>query len=270
MTGIHPLATVDDLTAMIGQCVVCDIRWDLTDREKGRATYEQGHIPGAVFVDLDADLAAPPGARGRHPLPDPDDFAATLGSLGISPESHVVVYDDAGGRVAARLWWMLRSIGHEKIQLLDGGYQAWLDAGHAIQTGPVTPEPADYPGPVRFTGVVGADELEDKTVIDARADARYRGEVEPVDPEPGHIPGALNIPTDANLDETGRFRDARDLASEYSRLAGDVVVSCGSGVNACHDALAMVIAGLPMPLVYVGSYSEWTRNDRPVNVGPEP
>jgi thiosulfate/3-mercaptopyruvate sulfurtransferase len=123
---------------------------------------------------------------------------------------------------------------------------------------------------VRFSGVIGAVELADKTVIDARAGARYRGEVEPVDPKPGHIPGAINIPTDVNLDETGRFRDARDLASVYAALSGDVVVSCGSGVNACHDALAMVVAGLSIPLVYVGSYSEWTRNDRPVNVGPEP
>jgi thiosulfate/3-mercaptopyruvate sulfurtransferase len=270
MTGIHPLIVADDLAATLDQFVVCDIRWDLTDREKGRATYEQGHIPGAVFVDLDADLSAPPGARGRHPLPDPADFAATLGSLGLSPERHVVVYDDVGGRVAARLWWMLRSIGHEGVQLLDGGYQAWLDAGHDIQFGPVTPEPTIYRGPVRFSGVIGAGELADKTVIDARAGARYRGEVEPVDPKPGHIPGAINIPTDVNLDETGRFRDARDLASVYADLSGDVVVSCGSGVNACHDALAMVVAGLSIPLVYVGSYSEWTRNDRPVNVGPEP
>lgn len=249
---------------------ICDLRWDLTDRGKGRATYEEGHIPGAVFVDLDSDLASAPGENGRHPLPDPDDFAATLGSLGITPDSHVVAYDDVAGRIAARLWWMLLSIGHDRVQLLDGGYQAWVDAGQVIAKGGVTPEPADYPGPIEFSGVVGPGDLDGMTLVDARAGSRYRGELEPVDPRPGHIPGAINIPTDANLDGSGRFLDARSLASVYAELPDPVAVSCGSGVTACHDALAMVIAGREMPAVYVGSYSEWSRLDLPVHTGSEP
>lgn len=267
---MHPLISPGDLAATHDRVRICDLRWDLTDRDKGRATYEQGHIPGAVFVDLDNDLASPPGDRGRHPLPSPDEFAATLGTLGIGPDSHVVVYDDVGGRIAARLWWMLRSIGHHRVQVLDGGYQSWVDAGHDVAVGAVTPQSAEYPGPLEFSGVVGPDQLAGITLIDARAGARYRGEVEPVDPKPGHVPGAINIPTEANLDGSGRFRDARALASVYSRLPDEVAVSCGSGVTACHDALAMVIAGRAMPDVYVGSYSEWSRLDLPVNTGPEP
>jgi thiosulfate/3-mercaptopyruvate sulfurtransferase len=264
------LISVEELAGILGQVRLCDLRWDLDDPDKGRNTYEQGHIPGAVFVDLDTDLASPPGENGRHPLPDPDVFAVTLGSLGIDPDSDVVAYDDTGGRIAARLWWMLRSIGHDEVRVLDGGYQAWVEAGHEVESGMVAPVPARYPGPLVFTGMLGPDDLEGRTVVDARAGARYRGETEPIDPKPGHIPGAINIPTDTNLDESGHFLDARSLNDAYSGLTGDVVVSCGSGVTACHDALAMVAAGLPMPDVYVGSYSEWSRLDRPVNTGSEP
>ena len=266
---MHPLITVDELNASIG-AIVCDMRWDLTDPTKGRSTYEDGHVPGAVFVDLDVDLAAPPGIDGRHPLPTPVDFAETLGRLGVEPESHVVVYDDAAGRIAARLWWMLRSIGHERVQVLDGGYQSWVAEGHPVETGWVEPSPGQYPEPVRWTNVVSHEDLDNITVVDARAPARYRGEVEPVDPKAGHIPGAINIPSDDNLDESGRFRAADELATRYGGLPDEVAVSCGSGVTACHDALAMVVAGMPMPLVYVGSFSEWSRRDLPVSQGPNP
>lgn len=267
---MHPLITVEELAATLTRFHICDLRWDLADPDKGRATYESGHIPGAVFVDLDRDLAASPGIRGRHPLPDVADFAATLGRIGMTPDSHVVAYDDIGGRIAARLWWMLRSIGHGDVQVLDGGYQAWIAAGHDIGVGTVTSSHTDYPVPTGFDWVVGHDELDGRTVVDARDAERYRGETEPVDPKAGHIPGAINIPASQNLSADGRFRDASELADLYSGLPADAVVSCGSGVTACHDALAMVVAGHEMPDVYVGSFSEWSRLDLPVATGPNP
>lgn len=266
---MRPLITVDELTSSLDSIHICDIRWDLTDPDKGRATYEEGHIPGAVFVDLDRDLSGPPGNSGRHPLPDPADFAATLGELGIRPDSHVVAYDDMAGRIAARMWWMLRSIGHAKVQVLDGGYQAWVAAGHDVDGGTVIPEPTDYPVPDRFTGTVSHDQLEGRIVVDARAAERYRGDFEPVDPKAGHIPGAINVPTSENVDRNGRFHDATTLAGIYDSLESPVM-ACGSGVTACHDALAMVVAGRELPDLYVGSFSEWSRLGFPVATGPEP
>lgn len=267
---MHPLISVEELERIHRDVVLCDLRWDLTDPDKGRETYEQGHIPGAVFVDLDADLSAPPSNGGRHPLPDPGDFASTLASLGISRDSHVVVYDDVGGRIAARMWWMLHSIGHEEVQVLDGGYQAWVAAGNDIGVGTVTAELAHYPEPAGFSGALSRQDLEGRLVVDARAAERYQGVIEPVDPKAGHIPGAINVPTDRNLAPDGRFLLGSDLADVYNDVPEGAVVSCGSGVTACHDALAMVLAGQPMPDVYIGSFSEWSRLDLPVNTGPNP
>lgn len=267
---MHPLISVDELASASSDVRICDLRWDLVDPSKGRPTYELGHIPGAVFVDLDRDLAGPPGETGRHPLPQVADFAAVLGRLGIGADSHVVVYDDAAGRIAARLWWMLRSIGHEQVQVLDGGYQAWVAAGHDVGVGTVTPSPTTYPVPDGFAGVVTHDRLGGRPVVDARAEDRYLGEVEPVDPKAGHIPGAINIPSSENLDDRGLFLSPDRLARVYDHLPAGPVVSCGSGVTACHDALAMVVAGRPMPDVYVGSFSEWSRRDLPVATGPNP
>lgn len=267
---MSPLITVEELASNAPQRVVCDIRWELTDPEKGRSTYESGHIPGAVFVDLDRDLASPPGDAGRHPLPTGADFAAALGSLGIGPASEVVVYDDAGGRIAARMWWMLRAIGHGNVSVLDGGFQAWKRSGRNIEVGWVEPTPTAYPIPVGFDGVVTHEDLDGRLVVDARAVERYCGEVEPVDPKAGHIPGAINIPTSKNLGDDGRFRSTGQLERVYSGLPPSVVVSCGSGVTACHDALAMILAGRQMPDVYVGSFSEWSRLDLPVVAGPHP
>jgi thiosulfate/3-mercaptopyruvate sulfurtransferase len=266
----HPLISVDQLSTAPGRYRICDLRWDLTDPHKGRATYEAGHIPGAVFVDLDHDLSAPPGIKGRHPLPDVADFAALLGRIGIAPGSHVVVYDDAGGRIAARLWWMLRAIGFERVQVLDGGYQAWVVAGYDVEHGNVDPEPTVYPEPMGFDGVVDHDQLHERVVVDAREAERYRGEFEPVDPKAGHIPGAVNVPTSLNLGADGHFRPREELAVVYSGVAQDPVVSCGSGVTSCHNALAMVVAGHDLPDVYVGSFSEWSRRDLPVATGPNP
>ena len=268
--GIPTMSTLishEELAGRLEEVRLCDIRWDLIDPSRSRDIYESGHIPGAVFVDLDHDLAAPPDIDGRHPLPDVSTFASTLGRLGITPDSDVVVYDDVAGRYAARMWWMLWSIGHHRVRLLDGGYQTWLGD---IETGPFTPAPASYPVPDRFRGVATRGELSGRVLIDARAGERYRGEVEPVDPKAGHIPGAINISTSRNLRSDGRFLDAADLAGVYSAMPPDAIVSCGSGVTACHDALAMVIAGHAMPDVYIGSFSEWSRHDLPVAVGPDP
>ncbi len=246
---------------------IFDLRWSLADPDGGRNAYLAGHVPGAVFVDLDRDLAAPPSMDGRHPLPDPSDFAATLGRLGLAPDDSVVVYDDSGGAVAARLWWMLRAIDHERVWVLDGGFQAWQEAGFGVETGAVTPEPAHYPPPRGFSSVATRDDLRDRVLIDARAPERYRGETEPVDPKAGHIPGAINRPYMESLDSSGRFLPSEDLAARFSGLGDRPVVYCGSGVNSCHLALAMVAAGLDTPDVYVGSFSEWSRRDLPVETG---
>lgn len=270
MARMHPLISVDELDELTNDVVLCDIRWDLTDPAKGRETYEKGHIPGAVFVDLDVDLSAAPGDTGRHPLPEPGEFAATLSSLGVTPDTHVVAYDDVGDRIAARMWWMLRAIGHDRVQVLDGGYQAWIDAGKDIGVGTVTASLAHYPEPRAFSGTVSHDELDQRVVVDARSGERYRGEIEPVDPKAGHIPGAINIPAELNLAQDGRFLLGSELGNVYADVPDGAVVSCGSGVTACHDALAMVVAGRPMPHLYVGSFSEWSRLDLPVNTGPVP
>lgn len=261
----YPLVGPEDLADIPESIGLFDVRWRLGDPAYGRTTYLEEHIPGAVFVDLDTDLSSPPGPRGRHPLPDPEVFLATLGRLGIDPDSDVVVYDDAAGTIAARMWWMLRSIGHHQVRLLDGGIKGWIEAGLPVESGNLVPEPTTYPGPIAFSGVATIDDLARRQLVDVRETERYRGEFEPVDPKPGHIPGAINLPTAGSL-IGGRFADKDSLTNVYGGL-DDPVFSCGSGVNACHSALAMVAAGFPMPDVYVGSYSEWSRSDRPVASG---
>jgi thiosulfate/3-mercaptopyruvate sulfurtransferase len=245
-----------------------DLRWSLTDPNHGIRAYEAGHIPGAVFVDLDHDLSAAEG-DGRHPLPSASDFTVTLGRLGVGRDDELVVYDDMAGAVAARLWWMLESIGHRGARLLDGGLQAWLEMGHRLDTGTVTPEPTTYPEVSGFTGVLRHDELEGRVVADVRAAERYRGDTEPIDPKAGHIPGAVNYPLAGNL-EDGLFHSSHALAERYRGFPDDGVVSCGSGVNACHMALALTLAGRRMPDVYIGSFSDWSRRDLPVSTGPNP
>lgn len=265
---MHPLIDPAELARRLGEVKLFDVRWSLTDPGHGRNAYLAGHIPGAIFVDLDEDFADPPSTSGRHPLPTVEEFAATLGRLGVSPGDEVVAYDDAGGSVAARVWWMLRSVGHQASRVLDGGYQAWVGEGRQVETGQRSPVETDYPDPERFTGVVGWEELDDRIVLDARAPERFRGETEPVDPKAGHIPGAINIPLTSNLTSEGRFLDPGALAGLYVDVGDRPVVACGSGVNACHLALAMVVAGRDLPDVYVGSFSEWSRRDLPVETGP--
>lgn len=270
MTGrVDPLISVEQLDSRLDEVVLCDVRWSLTNPRHGVEAYRDGHIPGAIFVDLDRDLAAPKG-EGRHPLPPVGDFVALLGRLGVARDDEVVVYDDAGGAVAARMWWMLRSIGHERARVLDGGLTAWKEAGKALSDEQVSPTAKVYPAVERFDGVVGREDLEDRPLIDVRAADRYRGEVEPIDPKAGHIPGAINLPFSGNLDGHGRFLPDDELRLRYQSTPRDAVVSCGSGVNACHSALAMVLAGRPMPEVYIGSFSDWSRQDLPVSVGEAP
>jgi thiosulfate/3-mercaptopyruvate sulfurtransferase len=244
-----------------------DVRWYL-DGRSGRAAYEAGHIPGAVFVDVDAVLAAPASREaGRHPLPDPDHFAASLRALGIERESVVVAYDDAGGTVAARFVWMLRALG-VAAALLDGGIGAWEGPLSTAEPSVVPSSFASMPWPEEL--LASADDAADPAlrVLDARAPERYRGEVEPIDPVAGHIPGAVNVPATSLLGDDGRLLPRDELRA---RLEGADVVYCGSGVNASFLAVAAQQAGLPMPRVYVGSWSQWSNDpSRPVARGPSP
>ena len=270
--------SVDQLAERLGDpgLRVVDVRWYLNRPGAGRAAYETGHIPGAVFLDLDADLSGAEGA-GRHPLPDPADFRRRLAELGIGSEHFVVAYDDSGGTTAARLWWMLDNLGHAGVAVLDGGIAAWTAAGHALTTDEPRHPPAQLRLRDRWTRVIDRQELAGRlgqlTLLDARAPERYRGEVEPIDPAAGHIPTATNAPTAGNLDESGRFRLADDLRRRFVALGGgeaEVVTSCGSGTTACHNALAMRLAGLPDPVLYVGSFSDWSTAGMPVATGAEP
>ena len=251
---------------------VVDLRW-APKGPTARQKYDEGHIPGAVFVDLDRDLSQP-GGEGRHPLPSPGHFAQVLSRLGIGPQTQVVVYDDATGSVAARLWFMLRAFGHPRASVLDGGLRAWTEAGFPLGKD----EPRVAPAAVR-TLKLDASRIASRAdvasrrsvVLDARAPERYRGETEPLDRKAGHIPGARNAPFSANLTPAQKFRPATELQKLYQAYGRDVIVSCGSGVTACHLALAMEIAGLAPPRLYVGSFSGWIEDDaRPIATGPEP
>jgi thiosulfate/3-mercaptopyruvate sulfurtransferase len=264
-----PLISIGELADRLDEVVLFDLRWSLTDPGRGNAAYATGHIPGAVFVDLETDLSGPDG-DGRHPLPTAEGFTRLLGNLGAGPNDEIVVYDDVGGSVAARMWWMLRSIGHEGSRLLDGGLGAWLDAGLPVTDDESRRPSKNYPAAAGFTGVVTADELTDRQLIDARAPERYRGEIEPVDPKSGHIPGAVNMPAAGNLGPDGRFLGLEDLIERYRATPEDSIVSCGSGVTACQVALALMVAGHPMPDLYVGSFSDWSRRDLPVATGDLP
>lgn len=273
---MSPLIDAPRLLESLDRVALFDLRWDLTDPEAGRKRYLEAHIPGALFVDVERDLTGT--GPGRHPLPDPADFASTLGGFGLRPGDDVVVYDDTGGGVAARLWWMLEAIGHRgHVAVLDGGWNAWVDAGFRVESGEQAPIPAHYPAPSRgFTGVVDRELVRHERshlLLDARSPDRYRGETEPVDPKAGHIPGAVNYPWEESLDVNGRFKAAPTLRDQLSALGADrrpVIVSCGSGVTACHVALAMEIAGLPRPRLYPGSFSDWSRTELPVVTGPDP
>lgn len=274
------LLSVKELQSLQGQqnCVIFDCRFVLDDPGAGLEMYLDSHIPGAVYAHLDDDLSSPvtPGS-GRHPLPDADRFARFLARSGWAPGKLLVAYDDAGGAIAARLWWLMKYFGHDNAAMLDGGMPAWWAAGYEEETGLAHAEKqavAQYQ--VREELVITTDELEtalssgDLLLADARAPERFSGEIEPIDAVAGRIPGSVNYPFNLSLDKQSRFKPVGELRSGLQGLAGnhpqeDVAHMCGSGVTACHNIFAAELAGLPVPRLYVGSWSEWIRDpSRPI------
>ena len=257
--------------------VVLDCRFTLTDTEAGQRSYDEGHIPGARYIHLDDDLAAPVSeATGRHPLPDPAELAKRLGELGIDNNTQVVAYDDTFGAMASRLWWLLRWMGYDKVALLDGGLPAWIRKKFPMTTETPTYSEKEFLPALRNEMVVDMPTMEgvvdrgDNVIIDARSEERFTGEVEPLDRVAGHIPGAVNLPFEDNLDLDGTFMSKEELIELYDeftsgKTADQVVMMCGSGVTACHNLVAMEIAGLTGARLYAGSWSEWiTNSEHPV------
>lgn len=259
--------------------VLVDCGFDLADPAAGERAWAASHLPGAFYLHLDRDLSgARTGRNGRHPLPARADFAATIGRLGIGAQTAVVAYDRQGGPYAARLWWLLRWLGHEAVAVLDGGLEAWVAAGGSLEAvAPVARPAAPYPERAAGLPLVDADALQaglgSLRLVDARAPERFRGDVEPLDPVAGHIPGALNRFFKDNLGADGRFKPAATLRTEFEALLGRdaaarTVHQCGSGVTACHNLLAMAQAGLGGSALYAGSWSEWCADPaRPVARG---
>jgi len=256
-------------------CRIIDCRFDLADPSAGYRTYLESHIANAVYADLHEDLSGPPRTdHGRHPMPDANRLKQLFTSLGISNRRQVVAYDDASGSVAARLWWMLHYMGHESVAVLDGGWQAWLDAGLPVEQEERKNAPEPFQGDVKQSWLVTLDQvLAQPLLVDAREPARYRGEHEPIDPVAGHIPGAVNHYWKDNLTAAGHFlapvQIRQVLLDYYAGISpGEVTFYCGSGVTACHNLLAAAYAGLPAGRLYAGSWSEWCAlSDRPVATG---
>lgn len=273
---MSPLIEMTDPLVFDPATILIDVRAGADAHQK----YLAGHLPNAIFASLDVDLAskpADPAYGGRHPLPALDNFAATLTRWGVTPASHVVIYDDKGAAMGgARLWWMLRAIGHQQVQVLNGGLKAAVDKGIALSIDDYQPKPAAaYPVPAAYTGTANIDEVgaaaknADRLVIDVRENARYLGKIEPLDLIAGHIPGAENLFYALNLGEDGKYLSPDRLAALYHDAMGhikqeDVIVHCGSGVTACHTLLGMASAGLTEPKLYVGSWSEWSRRGLPI------
>jgi thiosulfate/3-mercaptopyruvate sulfurtransferase len=278
------LVTVDWLHEHISNpnLRIIDVRWYLPEPNRGSLEYQAGHIPGAIYLDINTDLSAPRGqGPGRHPLPQPATFAATAGKAGIGPETHVVAYDSSGGASALRLWWLLRYFGHTNFSLLDGGWQAWQAAGLAIETRVPDVAPAIFIATPHPELVVAAPTVEAlrhnpaTLLLDARAAERYEGRVEPIDPRAGHIPGAVSAPFAANITPDGRIRSAAELHARFAALGATtsetIVCYCGSGVTAAHNLFALELAGISGGLLYEGSWSDWSSDaDRPAATGSEP
>jgi thiosulfate/3-mercaptopyruvate sulfurtransferase len=267
-----PLISVPELRSRLDELTVLDVRYRMGG-PPGLPEYATGHLPGAAYVDLDGDLAGPPGAGGRHPLPDPEVFGAAMRRVGVSADRPVVVYDDWAGHAAGRCWWLLRHHGHRDVRVLDGGWSAWLAEGGAVEAGAWQGTSGDFqPGPGALPVVAAERVLDVPVLVDARAAERYRGETEPVDPVAGRIPGAVNVPTSSNLGADGRFRSPDQLRALYEAagvpLDGtEVAVYCGSGVTATHDLIALELLGVTAAL-YPGSWSGWiTDPERPIASG---
>ena len=278
---LRHLISANDLASIIDDpnVRVIDTGWYIDNPSQGRKDYDEGHIPGAVYASLDEHLSGHIGA-GRHPLPSPHAFGMALGELGIEPWNDVVVYDQRGGAIASRLWWMLTAQGHESVAVLDGGIQAWVAAGQSLEHGQMPdiphPDAGQYPT-IGWTGVVSRHDVAQRSmsvsVIDARSGERYRGEEEPIDLVAGHIPGALSVPLTDNLADDLTFLPKEVLAARVDDLgidSGAVISQCGSGVTACHNILAMEIAGIERPALYVGSWSDWSVSGLPIATGGAP
>lgn len=273
---MNPLISAYQLAAL--DAALLDVRWALGG-PPGLDDYLSGHIPGAAFVDLNADLASAPGAGGRHPLPDPAVAGAALRAAGVSNARPVVVYDGRDSMAAARGWWVLRWLGHRDVRVLDGGYQAWIAAGLPVETGAITVAPGNFVGAAGAMPVFTVAEVQaiadgdiQMPLIDARAGERFRGETEPIDPVAGHIPGAISIPTAGNLNSDGTFRSSAELAQRFATHGvepdGEAAAYCGSGVTACHTLLAMEIAGIEGGALFPESWSGWiTDPTRPIASG---
>lgn len=280
MTSYNYLIRVDELRQQLNEphWRVVDCRFDLMQPAKGCEEYRQDHIPGAQYANLDQDLAGPVTAStGRHPLPAADAFALTLSAWGIGEDSQVIVYDHASGAIAARLWWMLRWLGHEHVAVLDGGYAAWQKGGYPVSHREETIVRARFQ-PLPDAGlIISTDELlaslkagGGPPIVDARASLRYAGSSEALDPVAGHIPGAVNHPFSESVAADGTWKSRDELQAGWAGVFGDArggawVSMCGSGVSACHLALSARLAGYPEPRLYVGSWSEWILDpDRPI------
>ncbi|MEV5748631.1 sulfurtransferase [Actinoallomurus sp. NPDC052308] len=274
---MQPLIDVQSLVRELrGDVVLLDVRWRLGG-PPGIEAYRRGHLPGAVFVDLDVDLAGPPGPAGRHPLPERQAFQDAMRRAGVRDDGLVVVYDDADSTAAARAWWTLRYFGHQRVRVLDGGHHAWVEAGRPVTNESPKVAPGDFtarPGGLPTLDADGAAALaKGGVLLDARAPERYRGEVEPIDPVAGHIPGAVSAPTTGNVGVDGRFLPADLLRERFAELgatdAAEVGAYCGSGVTAAHEILALTVAGVPAAL-YVGSWSNWVADGtRSVETGDQ-
>jgi thiosulfate/3-mercaptopyruvate sulfurtransferase len=256
------------------QCCI-DCRFDLMDPSIGQEQYLQGHIPGAVYADLDADLAGPvTSTSGRHPLPDIANTVLKLRQLGIGEHTRVTVYDSGNGAIAARAWWLLRYLGHNQVTLLDGGFARWQREGRAVEAGVVARTAATFDAALQIDRVIetadltaAGDAVSELRLVDARDSARFRGEVEPIDAVAGHIPGALNLPFTECLNQDGTWRSSAEIRQMLARVLGDDLhtswsVMCGSGVTACHLAVSGLLAGYEEPRLYVGSWSEWIRDPK--------
>lgn len=277
---MNPIITPNQLLEAVQTNAIVLV--DATNSPTAYQNYQQSHLQGALFVDVNtqlADIKEDAAKGGRHPLPTVDQFSKTLTDLGVTPETWVVVYDDKNGaNAAARFWWMLRSIGHQKVQVLSGGIQAAIQAGFPTSSAVEVPNKvSSYPvqnwqlPTIDLEGMGEMIQKDNFLVIDVRESQRFKGETEPIDLVAGHIPGATNIPFTTNLDADGLFLSPEELKEKYQKAFENIpdenrVVHCGSGVTACHTLLAMAVAGLPIPQLYVGSWSEWSRNNREIVV----
>ncbi len=276
-TDFSPLISDHELAQILGDPTtgIVDCRFSLDDPDRGKRDWLTARIQGARYAHLDNDLSAPiaDGSQGRHPMPDPNTIASLKAAWGFKEQTLIVCYDDSGGAFASRLWWMLRWIGHHSVRVLNGGWQAWVDGGHSIDSRSLPAQKTANPGQhvvsIQSEMIADAADLMNPgfNLVDARASERYQGLIEPIDSVAGHIPGASNLPWQGNLDSNGHFLSADEIHNRWNAVGGSdkAIVYCGSGVTACHNILAAAVAGLPLPRLFPPSWSGWIANpDNPV------